>query len=147
VQNLPIDRNHADNPKRHWHSDDGENKYREHDLPGEGQFGHSLGHNGLDASLQVSAGNASYTREGRFDTELADCENALSIDMRLSAMKRSLFIAGELSLFHQPHLDPPNERVKPEDSLDQHVNRSSQIVASADVPNLVCKHCLQVLIS
>jgi hypothetical protein len=41
--------------------------------------------------------------------------------------------AGALALFHEASADPPDERVKPEESLDNHVNRRRQIVVAPHV--------------
>ena len=48
-----------------------------------------------------------------------------------------LFVARPLALVNQPLLNPPHQRMKPEDGFDHHVNGCGEIVAAADVTQFV----------
>jgi hypothetical protein len=51
-----------------------------------------------------------------------------------------VFVARAFALFHQPRTDPPHERMKPEDRLDDHVNWRGEVIAPLDVTRLVRQH-------
>lgn len=47
------------------------------------------------------------------------------------------FVGGALTLVEQPRPDSPHQRVKPEQSFDQHVNQRCEIVDTSDMAQLV----------
>ena len=68
---------------------------------------------------------------------LADIENPLGVSKRLTEGLQHVFIASALAFLHQPRTHPPNQWVKPEDRLDKHVERRREVVATANVTQLV----------
>jgi hypothetical protein len=97
------------------------------------------GHDLMNAFLQVRAGNAGDANQRGFHVELADIENSFRIDPRFAAQPQDLFVAGALSLLHNPLPDPPYEGMEPKDSLHKHMQRSDEIIPVADVAQFVRK--------
>ena len=75
---------------------------------------------------------------------LANIEDGFGINLRFTTLPQNIFIAGSLSLLHQPTANPPNQRIKPKDRLGYHVKRSEQVIAAADMAQFVCKHRLDL---
>src|SRR4029077_6417134 len=83
--------------------------------------------------------------ERRLDIVFADTEDGIGIVARTAALRDDRFIAGEFTLFEQSRADPPDQRVEPEDRFDKHVDRSKEVVAAADMPELVCDGGVELL--
>ena len=71
------------------------------------------------------------------ETEFTHFQNAFGIDLAIAAEGDNFFIASTLALFDQARAEPPDERMKPEHGLDQHVQRGGKIIAAADMPDFV----------
>src|SRR5215469_2447228 len=85
----------------------------------------AVSHDGLDSFLEIRARYACCTEQRRLHVELANFENTFGISLRIPSQFQHFFVAGTLSLINEPHADPPNQGVKPEDRFDQHVESSS----------------------
>ena len=86
-------------------------------------------------------------RQRRLDVELARLEDALRVDLRLAALPDDLFVAGALALVDEPRADPPHQRMKPEHRLHDHVQRRGEIVATANVRELVREDRFDLLVA
>ena len=75
--------------------------------------------------------------------QFANLEDSLRVGFRFTPHPQHLFVAGPLALVHQAGPQPPDQRMKPEDSLDNHVHQRRQIVAAANVTQLVSENCLK----
>src|SRR5689334_1868274 len=71
---------------------------------------------------------------------LANIEDGFGVDLRFTTLPQNIFVAGSLSLLYQPSANPPYQRMKPKDRLGDHVKRSEQVIASADMAQLVREH-------
>ncbi len=104
----------------------------------------SVGHNALNSFLQIRAGNACHARQRRFDVQLADVENRVRIIPRIAAEPQHLFIAGPLAFFDESPTDPPDQRMKPERRLDQHVNRRRKVVPPTHMAQFMRQHRIEL---
>src|SRR5580704_14173554 len=107
----------------------------------------TLSHDPQNALLQICARDSGKAGQRRFHTEFAGLQNTLGIDASLAARCQDSFVARAFTLFHQARSQPPNQRVKPEDRLNQHVYRRYQIVSTTYVAKLVRENGIQVGIS
>ena len=71
--------------------------------------------------------------ERRLDIEFANVQDSFGVDLGLAALPQHFFVAGAFAFFDQARADPPDQRMKPENAFDHHVNRRSQVVAAAYV--------------
>ena len=99
--------------------------------------GESIRHDALDSFLQLSAGDTGGASYGRCQVKLADLQDAFGVDLRLAAHPQYPFVAGALAFFFQSRAQPPHERMEPEDGFHSRVNGCKQVVAAADVAQLV----------
>lgn len=95
--------------------------------------GQPAAHNALHALLEIAARHPRHAWQRRLQIILARLQDALGVHLGVAAQTQHAFIAGTLPLIHQPGPDPPQQRMKPEDGLHQHVNRAGQIVAPPHV--------------
>ena len=65
---------------------------------------------------------------GRAETESTNLEDAFSVALLVSAHLQYLFITCALAFGHESRSEPPDEGVKPEDGLDDHVEQGAQVV-------------------
>ena len=63
--------------------------------------------------------------------------DALGVDLRLVPGLQHDLVAGLLALLQKARPDPPHRRVEPEDRFHHHVHRGCEIVAPANVADLV----------
>ena len=82
--------------------------------------------------------------EGRLDAELADFEDAFGVGLGLPAEEEDLFVAGAFAFFDKLRLHPPDQRMKPEDHLNQHVKKGGEVVAAAEVGCFVSEDSFEV---
>ncbi len=66
------------------------------------------------------------------------------VDFGVGAPGQDFFIAGALAFLDEARAEPPDERVKPEQGLDGHVERGGQIIAAARVALLMREDGLQL---
>jgi hypothetical protein len=92
---------------------------------------------GPNATLEVGAGYSGGAGEARFDAELADLEDAGSVDVGSAAGAEDFLIAGAFTLIDEAALDPPDERMKPKRGLNEHVDGGSEIVTASHMAALV----------
>src|SRR6185312_10299195 len=100
----------------------------------------TVAHDLLDTCFEVRSGHSRYTRQGRLQIQIADSENAFRIILRRIPETDYFFVAGSFALCDQPRAQPPDNRIKPEQGFDGHVHRSSQIVATPNVTELMRKN-------
>src|SRR5579862_335670 len=103
-------------------------------------------HDPHNPSLEISARNSGHACQPRSHTEFAGFENALGVDLRFTSKSQYFFITSTFTLVQQPPAQPPNQRMKPENSFHHHVQRGSQIIAAPHVPNFVSENSIQVRI-
>jgi len=53
--------------------------------------------------------------------------------MAMAAEFKNGFVAGALALVDEPRSQPPDQRMEPEDGLDEEVNTGGQVVSPARV--------------
>jgi hypothetical protein len=97
----------------------------------------ALRQDAMDALLQIGAGHAGCARQRRFQTETADARDPLGIVHGIAAAIQHFLVARTFALVDKTRADPPHERVEPEERLDDHVDRGGQVVAPANVAELV----------
>ena len=68
---------------------------------------------------------------------LADMEDGFRVSFRFVNPVENLFVTRSLALLLHAPANPPHNRVKPEQTLDEHVKRGSEIVSAGDVRRLV----------
>ena len=61
-------------------------------------------HDFLDSFLEIRPGYAGYTRQRRFDIELANVENPFGVYLRLGTLHEYFFVTGAFPLF-EPRRD------------------------------------------
>src|SRR5262249_1522513 len=77
--------------------------------------------------------------------ELADVQNSLGIDFGLASLLQDVFIAGTLTLLQQTQLDPPDERMKPENRFYSHLNCRHQVVPASNMAEFVVHDGFELL--
>src|ERR1700716_2576183 len=87
--------------------------------------------------LEIAARNPGHAGERGRQTEFTHFQNALGIDLPFAPQLQNVFVAGALALLDQPGPQPPNQGVKPEDCLYDHVNRSREVVVPAYVTDFM----------
>ena len=93
---------------------------------------------------RIGSGDTSHAHERRVDIELTHGEDALGVHPRVAAQPDDVGVAGALALVDEPRADPPHQRVKPEQRLDDHVHRRGEIVATANVHDFVRENGLHL---
>ena len=101
-------------------------------------------HDFLDARFEIGAAHSGGADQRRFQIELADVQDSFGIDVRV-CLPQNVLVAGALALFNEAGADPPDQRMKPEDGFHHHVDGGGEIVAAADVAELVGNHGFQLL--
>src|SRR5215471_2014388 len=122
---------------------DGQNDYRCHDRgeqrpPGCIQAASAAPmDNRLDASLEVPTRHAGCAYVGPRQANLTDLQNARGVNLGRASGSQYFFIAGTFPFFDEARLDPPYQRMEPENRLHQNMNGRSKVVMTTDVALLV----------
>src|SRR5262249_27168666 len=97
-------------------------------------------HDHFDSLSEVGTGYAQSADERRPQVELANCENSLSICLRIASPAQNLFITSTLPFFHQSLSNPPDNRVEPKDGFHNQVDGAGEIVSPVRMAEFVCKY-------
>lgn len=96
----------------------------------------------LDSFPEICSRHTRYAFERRLQVKLANLQDSLRVGFRFTPPPQHLFVAGPLTLVHQTGSQPPDQRMKPEHGLDNHMHQRRQIVAAAKVTQLMGQNCL-----
>src|SRR6185295_10664095 len=107
-------------------------------------FANLVSHDSPHSLSEILAGNAGDTGRRQRNIKLANLEQAFSIDCRFSAEPEHFFIAGKLLFVDEAKPDPPDQRMKPEQGLHNHVRRHPEVVATPDMAKLMGHNRLEL---
>src|SRR5687767_8991220 len=95
----------------------------------------------------MGARDARYVCKTRRHVVSAYVENSFRVGLRAVPGSNDCLVARTLALVYEARTDPPDERMKPEHRLHDHVDRGCEVVTPADVAELVLEDGLQLLVT
>ncbi len=100
--------------------------------------------NPFDAFRQSGPCDACHKCHWRSKAEAAHLEDGLGVAAIVRSHLQYLLVAGAFPFAHELRPDPPHYRMKPEDSLDDHLDQCGQIVPAGDVTRLMREERLEL---
>src|SRR5262249_1313617 len=110
--------------------------------PGVQIFANLVSHDSSHSLSEILAGNAGGKGQRQPDIELATLEQAFGLDGRFSTESEHFFVACKLLFLDESEPDPPDERMKPEQSFHNHVRCYREVVATPNMAKLMGQNCL-----
>ena len=86
-----------------------------------------------DSLSQIRTTDTRRAGKWRFQINLADFQDRFGVDLGIAAQPHDFLVACAFPFFDQARADPPHQRMKPEGSFHQHVNRGSEVIAATHV--------------
>jgi len=101
-------------------------------------------HDPLDSFSDIGAADSRHAGKRRFDVPFAHDQDSLRVCLWFSKETQHFFIASALPLIDQPGADPPDERMKPEERLHEHMYGGGDIVATPGVTHFMSNDSLKL---
>jgi len=118
----------------------------EHQLFRHPEIGGVTEHDGSNAPAQICTSDPRNVWEWNLRAESADFQKTFGIDFGSATDPNDRLVARALAFLKQLPLNPPHKRMEPEDCFDDHVKRSSEVVAMLHVRHLVRQNRIEMCV-